>query len=497
MNEGTTATNSSAVRYGIATKTSRRNFRYWFAIAVLLFADIAALGSAELLFRTGRDVPSIAFYGNGQAAAPIDLFYILAGLFLIVRLLSGDYGKRQSFWDGARATTVSLIVASIPDILVLVAGWNRYAALWPIGCWIYLLFAIPSFRQLARFALSKAGIWQIPTALVAKGNIALDLYPALSSTLALGFDIQWLVLEQYDYEVPESLSHLKVAYLPDPEDVALKMGASGCVQAVIATDDIQAPAVSDMIQRLMEANMGVAFVPSLRRLPLAGMTSGYFLGRNILLFQMRDNLRALRHRFAKRAFDIVGSIGFLIMFSPLFLVIAIAIKRNDGGSVFYSQRRTGRRGKQFQCMKFRTMEQDADERLERWRKEKPELYSEFLLSYKLKDDPRITGPGRWLRKTSLDELPQLINVLRGEMSLVGPRPIPEQQLREQYGVAAELYVRVRPGLTGLWQVSGRNETTLAERVTLDEWYILNWTFWNDIVILIQTAWIVFSGHGAY
>ena len=135
--------------------------------------------------------------------------------------------------------------------------------------------------------------------------------------------------------------------------------------------------------------------------------------------------------------------------------------------------------------------------LERWKTENPELYKDFLVSFKLRNDPRITRIGKWLRSSSLDEVPQLWNVLRGDMSLVGPRPIPEQQLRDQYGSAAQLYMRVRPGITGLWQISGRSETTSDQRVVLDEWYILNWSFWYDIVILIQTAWIVFFRKGAY
>ncbi len=119
------------------------------------------------------------------------------------------------------------------------------------------------------------------------------------------------------------------------------------------------------------------------------------------------------------------------------------------------------------------------------------------MTFKLRDDPRITRVGKWLRKTSLDEFPPLWNVIRGDMSLVGPRPIPEQQLRDQYGSAAQLYMRVRPGMSGLWQISGRSETTSVKRIVLDEWYILNWSFWYDIVILIQTAWIVVAGKGAF
>ena len=121
----------------------------------------------------------------------------------------------------------------------------------------------------------------------------------------------------------------------------------------------------------------------------------------------------------------------------------------------------------------------------------------FLKTFKLKDDPRITRVGKWLRRTSLDELPQLWNVLRGDMSLVGPRPVVAQELDEYYGPAAQLYVRTRPGLTGLWQVSGRSDTSYERRIILDEWYILNWSFWYDIVILVQTAWIVMTGKGAF
>jgi undecaprenyl-phosphate galactose phosphotransferase len=139
---------------------------------------------------------------------------------------------------------------------------------------------------------------------------------------------------------------------------------------------------------------------------------------------------------------------------------------------------------------------DAEARLRAWQIENPDLYAEYRKTFKLRNDPRITAIGGWLRKTSLDELPQLINVLRGEMSLVGPRPVLASELREHYGPAAQLYIRTRPGMTGLWQVSGRSDTSYKTRVTLDEWYILNWSFWYDIVILIKTAWIVATGKGA-
>ena len=158
--------------------------------------------------------------------------------------------------------------------------------------------------------------------------------------------------------------------------------------------------------------------------------------------------------------------------------------------------RIGRHGIPFDCFKFRTMVSDAEDLLKAWEHENPALYEEYTRTFKLKDDPRITPIGRWLRKTSLDELPQLWNVLRGDMSLVGPRPVVAEELEEHYGPGTQLYIRTRPGITGLWQVSGRSDTSYERRVILDEWYILNWSFWYDIVILIQTAWIVVTGKGA-
>jgi undecaprenyl-phosphate galactose phosphotransferase len=199
---------------------------------------------------------------------------------------------------------------------------------------------------------------------------------------------------------------------------------------------------------------------------------------------------------AKRVFDIIASAGLLMVLSPLFLVIAAAIKLEDAGPVAYSHRRVGKNGTLFPCLKFRTMVTDAESRLAEWQNSNPELHEQFLQTFKLKDDPRITPIGRWLRRTSLDELPQLLNVFQGQMSLVGPRPVIIQELEQYYGPVASLYLQVRPGLTGLWQISGRNETGYDERVRLDEWYILNWSFWRDIIILIRTVWVVLSGEGA-
>lgn len=197
---------------------------------------------------------------------------------------------------------------------------------------------------------------------------------------------------------------------------------------------------------------------------------------------------------AKRSFDIVAAVGLLAVLAPLFLILALIVRR-DGGPIFFRHVRIGRNGQRFQCLKFRTMVPDAEQRLAKLLAEDARAAAEWAQSFKLRHDPRITRIGCFLRKTSLDELPQLFNVLTGSMSLVGPRPIVEDELR-RYGEAAALYLMLRPGLTGMWQINGRNDTSYEERVRFDAWYALNRSLWTDTKILVATVPAVMRKRGA-
>jgi Undecaprenyl-phosphate galactose phosphotransferase WbaP len=179
-----------------------------------------------------------------------------------------------------------------------------------------------------------------------------------------------------------------------------------------------------------------------------------------------------------------------------FFLISVLIILDSKGPVFYRQARIGRYGRKFYVYKFRTMVQNADKILQSYLDSSPELKREWLADHKLKNDPRVTRVGAILRKLSLDELPQLWNIMLGEMSLVGPRPIVDEEV-EKYGGCFDLYIQVRPGLTGLWQVSGRNDTTYEQRVELDEFYILNRSLRLDLEILFKTVIVVVARKGAY
>ena len=200
----------------------------------------------------------------------------------------------------------------------------------------------------------------------------------------------------------------------------------------------------------------------------------------------------------KRFFDVVFASFAIIISLPLMIPIAMIIKLTDRGPVFFGHERVGFRGKKFKVLKFRSMYPDADKRLKDILENDPIAREEWERTFKLKNDPRITPIGKFLRKTSLDELPQFFNVLKGDMSVVGPRPVVEEELKKYYKDKAKLYMSVKPGITGYWQVEGRSDVkNYEERVKMDEWYIKNQSFWLDIKIVLKTIKVMLTGKGAY
>jgi len=198
----------------------------------------------------------------------------------------------------------------------------------------------------------------------------------------------------------------------------------------------------------------------------------------------------------KRSFDLVCATIALVVFSPLFVLIAAFIKISDGGPVFYRHQRIGCGSRSFMCLKFRTMAVNCDDVFRRYLRESPQAAEEWRETRKLRQDPRITPIGSVLQQLSLDELPQLINIVRGEMSVVGPRPIVGEEMK-LYGDAAVFYLRARPGLTGPWQVSGRNDVSYERRVDLDRAYVGSWSLWTDVVIVLRTIPAVILARGTY
>lgn len=209
-----------------------------------------------------------------------------------------------------------------------------------------------------------------------------------------------------------------------------------------------------------------------------------------------DSTNSASFRFTKRAFDLFGVLLVSPLLVPLLLMVTALVKLTSAGPAFFSHRRICRDGEFFSMFKFRTMVVDSSAVLEQYFRLHPEALSEWQTTHKLRCDPRVTPLGRVLRRLSLDELPQIWNVIKGQMSLVGPRPIVAAEV-EKYGQSFHVYTAVNPGITGLWQVSGRSLLTYEERVELDCRYVLTFSVWQDVKILAMTAWAVVSQEGAY
>src|SRR5690606_31750190 len=252
--------------------------------------------------------------------------------------------------------------------------------------------------------------------------------------------------------------------------------------------------LKDLIQLCEESYAEIFVIPDVAAL-LEGAVEVERMG-NIPILKVRPVRIFGWQGKLKRLMDVVVAAMALVVLVPVFVLIAVGIRLDSQGPVLFRHKRLGLAGRPFFVLKFRTMVPDAAQRLQRYLEENPTARAEFAAEYKLRDDPRVTRLGKFLRRTSLDELPQLWNVLVGEMSLVGPRPIVPEEL-SKYGDYGRYLLRVPPGMTGLWQVNGRNDLSYDERIRLDMYYIHNWSLWLDLVILVRTIPAVLARRGAY
>jgi Undecaprenyl-phosphate galactose phosphotransferase WbaP len=273
-----------------------------------------------------------------------------------------------------------------------------------------------------------------------------------------------------------------------------RIASNGVRHAIVAAPELSQSEFAEVIGRVGDAFPHLIVIPDTNFIWKVGTYTRDLMG--VLGLQVRNNLLDRGSRIAKRTIDLVSSTLLTLLLLPLMAIISILIVVESGFPVFYFQKRLGHRGRTFHIWKFRTMVQNSTEVLDHCLASSSEEREEWAECQKLRSDPRITWVGRMLRKTSLDELPQLWNVIKGEMSLVGPRPIVDAEVA-RYQDAYSVYVKTTPGLTGLWQVSGRNRTTYAERVAYDTYYIRNWSVWLDVYLLAKTLGAVLTGDGAY
>lgn len=339
--------------------------------------------------------------------------------------------------------------------------------------WLFSMVAVPVGRAILRHFAAAQPWWGVPVLVLGDGHSS--VVQALHHNKGLGFKPQ-------------------VLPLPPTEAQVQACAAQGVQHLVLAMPQASRQELLQALERYGRLFSHVLIVPN-----LFGVASLWInaldLG-GVLVLEVRQNLLRPFVLQLKRSVDLLLLLLGALAYVPLMLLITVLIKLDSKGPAIYSQQRIGRGGQVFKAYKFRTMVQNADQMLERYLDSNPQYRQEWEQDQKLRNDPRVTRVGRWLRKTSLDELPQVWNVLVGQMSLVGPRPIVQSEV-ERYGENFAVYTQVLPGVTGLWQVSGRNDTGYAQRVLLDVYYVRNWSPWLDLYLLARTVWAVFRARGAY
>ena len=429
-------------------------FAIAFAIATFINVSIDANQNISVWFSTQDKERYVAWFGLA-----------LLGIMLFLMRFP-HYRDRRPFWDelGDVLRLVSSL-ALLDMTLVATTRWNS-SRLWWLIVWGLAVLTIVWGRMLTRFVLQQWGLWIRPTIIIGHGENATEAAIALQSEPRMGFE--------------------------ELEELAAQPG----IQWVIALEHAQADQREHWLRTLSQwGATDISVIPAMRGVPLYGTDMAHFFSHEVALLRVRNNLRRWPARLTKRLFDTALAALLIVLLSPIMLFIAIALKL-EGGSVFFAHVRVGKKGKLFNCFKFRSMVPNADQALTNLLESNPDLQAQWLKEHKLKDDPRVSPLGAFLRRTSMDELPQLFNVLKSEMSLVGPRPIVEEEL-EKYGLEKSYYLMVRPGMTGLWQVSGRNDVDYDTRVYLDAWYVKNWSLWYDLAILVKTFKVVLWRRGAY
>jgi Undecaprenyl-phosphate galactose phosphotransferase WbaP len=383
-------------------------------------------------------------------------------------------------------TAVLLVLVSATFLMKNGAEYSRYVFLftWALGTPAVLLG-----RTLVRKLLRETSWWSVPATVLGSGPAAKRLARSLANR-RLGLRITGVLLDgavsTWDEDLPPIIGNLSSA----PET----HGQRPTRYAILALPDRSHAEMRQIIQDHCKSFHRILIVTDLLGICCLGISPREIGGQVGL--EIPQRLSFLVPKIMKRSLDIIVSVSLLLLLVPVLLVICAAIKFDSDGPIFFGHLRYGRDGKAFRALKFRTMVVNADRILQDYLQLHPEHMREWQRDHKLKNDPRITRVGRWLRRYSLDELPQLINIVAGHMSLVGPRPIVQSEIA-RYATSYDLYTRVTPGLTGLWQVSGRNNTTYGERVAFDEYYIRNWSIWMDIYILTRTFTAVVNAHGAY
>lgn len=451
------------------------------ATLILIF-HIAVLFRVFIIPQLVHNLPEFTF--------SMQMYIWIFPIWAAIMIFSSGYTKRFAFWDEVQFLWKSAFFASLTTfaLLFIMKRGQDYSRILILTIFFVSLPVLPLVRIKIKKLLYRAGLMRRKALLIGSGETAKKALAAISNEPNLGYEISGAI-----DDVRSTLGELKVHKGIDGVERYIK--AAGIHDVIIAKPELSRDALVNLINHVQHKAENTLYIPDISGIAVTGTQLRYFFQAQTMLIEVKNNLANPLFYGIKRSIDYVAGLTCAILLLPLMGAIAAAIKIDSKGPAILKQKRLGKNAREFYCYKFRSMFPDAEERLKQLLENDQSAKEEYEKYWKLIDDPRITRAGNILRKTSLDELPQILNIIRGEMSLIGPRPYLPREW-EHIKDESPIIHGVPPGITGLWQVSGRNNNDYNYRITMDSWYVKNWNLWLDIMILLKTFSVVLRRDGA-
>lgn len=427
---------------------------------------------------------------------PNDYFYLWVPAVFIFFLFFADTHKRMlPYWETIKNIFYANFYSIIAVIFILYLiheDVSQISRLYVVSLFILTFVCICLIRQILIYICNRLDVLKEPVIFIGGGKVTETVIKFYNNNNCFGIKVVGIIDDDFKSE------YLKVKYplLKGIDKSAEYIKKSGVRTVIIAKTRLDKNSLIELITNIQSIVRNVSFIPDIIGTPIANLDIRRIYREDIVLLNVKNNLAYFRNRLLKRIFDLVMGLIICIPAVPILILCYFWVKFDSKGPVFFNAKRIGKNGKEFTCYKFRSMYINSDEILNDYLNKNPEAKKEWDEFKKLHDfDPRVTKAGKIMRKTSLDELPQLLNVLKGEMSLVGPRPYLPREI-EDMGDYYKIIIQTVPGITGYWQVNGRSDVTFDGRLKMDNWYIHNWSVWIDMVLLFKTIKAVFFSKGA-
>ena len=471
---------------------------------MLVASDLLAIGVAlEIAIRVRIHLLPF-YYGDVPAAAFTFWHYAsnrwIWALAIMFLAAEGLYTRRRTLWDEVahliKATGLSLLATmAVIALGQLSVNFSRFTI---VFAGLTSVILLPFSRYWTKRILGAAGLWRKPVLILGATSAAKRVLEAFDNDPILGYSVVGVLDDDPARQnTTFGASHGRDVRVLGPLAMAKDLiTANQARDVLVAMPNFTETQLLALMHELQPLCNNLYLIPNVAGLPMMSLQVDAFLDHRLLMLKAVNNLAKPWNRWIKRSFDLVVGTLLALPALPLMLLIAVLVRLESRGPALLAQTRLGYQDRDFRCLKFRTMHADADEKLASVLDGDAQLADEWQKYAKLRSrDPRLTRLGRFLRRRSLDELPQILNVVKGEMSLVGPRPYLPRE-RERIGSELDIILETRPGMTGFWQVRGRNLLTFDDRVRLEGWYVRNWSLWFDLIILTRTLRTVLVGKDA-